>query len=113
MILSKRKRILLASILILIGIILCKGKEYFIGTIVILSSIFLSLNIGTTERDKLAWVVLGLCFLSGAMLSFFYPKLIFVPFVSDNLTKSFSVFVKVFLTIVGIFMISQGIYNRK
>jgi hypothetical protein len=104
--LSKKKRIAMAGIGLILGIILCLGKEYFIGGVVIIVSTLGGLNIGTS--DKLAWFFIGFLFLSGAILTFIRPGWITSPLVSVDLSNSFIIFARFFLIAVAIFMFLQG-----
>jgi hypothetical protein len=106
--LSKKKRIAMAGIGLILGIILCLGKEYFIGGVVIIVSTLGGLNIGTSKKDKLAWFLIGFLFLSGAILTFIRPGWITSPLVSVDLSNSFIIFARFFLIAVAIFMFLQG-----
>ncbi len=68
---------------------------------------------GVSKKDKLAWFVLGIVLLIGATISFFCPKLIFAPFASVVLTKSFTIFARLFFAVIGIFMILQGFKTKE
>jgi uncharacterized membrane protein len=107
---SPIKRIALGIGVIIIGIFLWIGpEEYFASFMVVLSGILISLNVKNTWDNKLLCYGLGICALTGVILSFFFPILLGPPLSCEALTRS-SLFVgRAIFTIFGIFLIFRGL----
>lgn len=99
---SLKKRIALGIGVIILGIILGAGGRYFVGFMVVLAGILISLNVDTWDNKALCYG-LGMCSLIGGILKIFFPNLVYAPNI-----PSFSGGGIVFI-IMGIFFIFQGL----